>query len=234
MMSDQTILSENQSYWTGRAAGYSAVNRLELSTAQRQKWSDCLRAEIARQFPDRAPESLRVLDIGTGPGFFAILLTELGYAVTAVDLTRAMLDEAQKNAGALADRIQWMEGNAQALDFADKTFKVVGRSLPDAKDYLPHWEIDLGDGKLIRASADEIIPSAIPTLQRSLYLPDPTPRKLEEAMLLPGEGKSITRREAEGKLSQLLQEFQKSGVKANGIMELLNSAGRKLQAAQGR
>ena len=120
------------------------------------------------------------------------------------------------------------------LHFADKTFKVVGRSLPNAKDYLPHWEIDLGDGKLIRASADEIIPSAIPELQRRLYLPDPTPRKLEEAMLLPGEGKSITRREAEGKLSQLLQEFQKSGVKANGIMELLNSAGRKLQAAQGR
>lgn len=44
----------------------------------------------------------------------------------------------------------------------------------------------------------------------------------------------MTRKEAEKKLSQLLQEFQKSGVKANGIMELLNSAGRKLQAAQGR
>ena len=44
----------------------------------------------------------------------------------------------------------------------------------------------------------------------------------------------MTRKEAEKKLSQLLQEFQKSGVKVNGIMELLNSAGRKLQAAQGR
>ena len=87
----QTILSENKSYWTNRAASYSEVNHLELSTRQRQKWSGCLLAEIARQFQDRAPESLRVLEAGTGPGFFAILLGELGYDVTAIDLTPAML-----------------------------------------------------------------------------------------------------------------------------------------------
>ena len=131
-----------------------------------------------------------------------------------------------------AQRYVPMKGDP--LHFADKTFNVLGRSVPEAKDFLPHWEIDLGDGKPVRASANEIIPSAIPELQRRLYLPDPTPRKLEEAVLQPEERKSVTRKEAEKKLSQLLQEFQKSGVKANGIMELLNSAGRKLQAAQGR
>ena len=124
-MSRQTILSENKSYWTGRAASYSEVNQLELATQQRQKWSDCLHAEIARQFPDRAPESLRVLEVGTGPGFFAILLRELGYDLTAIDLTPAMLAEAKKNAGELAGEIQWMEMNAEALDFADASFDVV-------------------------------------------------------------------------------------------------------------
>ena len=131
-----------------------------------------------------------------------------------------------------AQRYVPMKGDP--LHFADKTFTVIGRAVPEAKDFLPHWEIDLGDGKPVRASANEIIPSAIPELQRRLYLPDPTPRKLEEAVLQPEERKSVTRKEAEKKLSQLLQEFQKSGVKVNGIMELLNSAGRKLQAAQGR
>ena len=121
----QSILSENKSYWTGRAAGYSEVNRLELATAQRQKWSDCLRAEIARQFPDRASGSLRVLDVGTGPGFFAILLCELGYDVTAIDLTPAMLEEAKKNAGELAGKICWMEMNAEALCIEDSSFDVV-------------------------------------------------------------------------------------------------------------
>lgn len=124
-MSRQTILSENKSYWTGRAASYSEVNQLELATQQRQKWSDCLHAEIARQFPNSVPESLRVLEVGTGPGFFAILLRELGYDVTAIDLTPAMLTEAKKNAGELAGKIRWMEMNAEALDFADASFDVV-------------------------------------------------------------------------------------------------------------
>ena len=100
-----TILDENRQYWTGRASGYSEVNQLELATQQRQKWSECLHAEIARQFPDRAPESLRVLEVGTGPGFFAILLQELGYDVTAIDLTPAMLEEAKKNAGERAAEV---------------------------------------------------------------------------------------------------------------------------------
>jgi len=120
-----SLLSENKSYWTGRAASYSQVNQLELSTQQRRKWSDCLRAEIARQFPDRTPGSLRLLEVGTGPGFFAILLRELGYEVTAIDLTPAMLAEAKKNAGKLAGRICWMEMNAEALDFADASIDVV-------------------------------------------------------------------------------------------------------------
>ena len=124
-MSLQTILSENKSYWTGLAASYSEVNQLELATQQRQKWSACLHAEIARQFPDRAPESLRVLEVGTGPGFFAILLRERGYDVTAIDLTPAMLAEAKKNAGKLAGKICWMEMNAEALDFEDASFDVV-------------------------------------------------------------------------------------------------------------
>ena len=124
-MSKQTIFSENKSYWTGRASGYSAVNRIELATPQRKKWSDCLRDEIIQCFPDRVPESIRVLEVGTGPGFFAILLCELGYEVTAIDLTPAMLSEAKKNAGAQADKIRFIEMNAEAVDFADASFDIV-------------------------------------------------------------------------------------------------------------
>ena len=124
-MSRSTIESENKTYWTGRASGYSEVNQWELATEQRQKWSACLREEITRQFPDKSPQELRVLEVGTGPGFFAILLCELGYDVTAIDLTPAMLAEAKKNAGTLAGEIRFMEMNAEALDFADATFDVV-------------------------------------------------------------------------------------------------------------
>ncbi len=126
----QTILEENKEYWTGRASGYSEVNRLELRTVQRQRWKDCLRAELARQFPERAFAELRVLEVGTGPGFFAILLRELGCDVTAIDLTPAMLAQAKENAGSMADEIRFMEMNAEALSFADTSFDaVISRNL---------------------------------------------------------------------------------------------------------
>ena len=125
MESRQTILSENKAYWTDRASGYSEVNQVELETGQHKKWRDCLQAEISRQFPGTAAAQLRVLEVGTGPGFFAILLCELGYDVTAIDLTPAMLAEAKKNAGDMADSICFMEMNAEALDFEDASFDVV-------------------------------------------------------------------------------------------------------------
>ena len=168
---------------------------------------------------------------GTEEEKIALYFREDSFAVSDKD-TKALLDllTAHYEKEGFAKRYVPLKGNP--LHYADKTFRVVGRSIPNVKDALPHWEIDLGDGKLIRASADEIIPSVIPELQRSLYLPDPTPRPLEEATFVPEEQNSISRKEAENKLSRLLQDFQKSGVKVSGIMELLNNAGRKLQAAQ--
>ena len=126
----QTILEENRTYWTGRASGYSEVNRQELSTAQRQKWKDCLCDELARQFSGRIFAELHVLEVGTGPGFFAILLRELGCDVTAIDLTPAMLAEAKENAGSMAGEIRFMEMNAEELSFADGSFDaVISRNL---------------------------------------------------------------------------------------------------------
>ena len=150
----QTILEENRDYWTGRASGYSEVSRLELNTAQRQKWKACLRAELARQFPDRGFAELRVLEVGTGPGFFAILLRELGCDVTAIDLTPAMLAQAKENAGTLAGEIRFMEMNAEALSFADASFDaVISRNLtwnlPHPEQACAEWARVLKPGGLL-------------------------------------------------------------------------------------
>ena len=73
---------------------------------------------------------MKILDIGTGPGFFAIILAQAGYQVTAVDYTEEMLKEARHNAGELAEKIQWLQMDAQNLDFPDQTFDaVVSRNL---------------------------------------------------------------------------------------------------------
>lgn len=124
-MNSQNVYEENLKYWTKRVPGYSEVNQLELATVQKQKWKNCLQKEIEKVFSHHAAEDLHVLDIGTGPGFFAIILCELGYDVTAVDLTPAMLDEARINAGPLADNIAFSVMNAEALTYADNSFDVV-------------------------------------------------------------------------------------------------------------
>lgn len=95
-----------------------------------------------------------MLEVGTGPGFFAILLCELGYAVTAVDLTPAMLAEAKKNAGGLADGICFMEMNAEELDFAEQSFDVVVSrnltwNLPQPERAYAEWARVLKPGGLL-------------------------------------------------------------------------------------
>ncbi len=80
-----TILSENHSYWTKRAQGYSQVNQRELESQQRCIWQRTLCQELQTHFPDCPHEMLRILDIGCGPGFFSIVLAEEGFDVTAID-----------------------------------------------------------------------------------------------------------------------------------------------------
>ena len=122
---NEAILRENRAYWTKRAPGYSEVNRVELATNQREVWKQTLTERISGSFPGRKPDEIHVLEVGTGPGFFAILLAEAGYRVTAIDLTPSMLDEARINAGELCGCIDFREMNAQALAFGDAQFDVI-------------------------------------------------------------------------------------------------------------
>ena len=115
------LLWEIQSYWDSRAEGYSKVNQDELNSEQKEKWL----ALLQEKFPERCPEEISVLDVGTGPGFFAVILAEQGYRVTAVDYTEAMLEQAKRNAGIYADRICWGRMDAQNLQFEAEQFDVV-------------------------------------------------------------------------------------------------------------
>ena len=49
-----------------------------------------------KQHTDKYKDHLRILDIGTGPGFFPMILAEAGYHVTAIDYTPGMLERLQK------------------------------------------------------------------------------------------------------------------------------------------
>ena len=120
---EQELLQEIASYWGTRAEGYSEVNEKELAGSQREAWLHVLE----EQFPEK--EEMKILDIGTGPGFFPMILSEAGYTVTAVDYTEEMLEKAKENLGKYTkyglERVTLQRMEAQNLEFADETFDVV-------------------------------------------------------------------------------------------------------------
>ncbi len=115
------LLQEIEQYWTRRAPSYSDLIHKELATDGLDRWLPVLKENGI------GDEPLRILDIGTGPGFFAIALAGLGHEVVAVDYTEAMLEEATANAKAagLRDQILFLQMDAQDLAFPDETFDFI-------------------------------------------------------------------------------------------------------------
>lgn len=120
-----TLKEEIHAYWTQRAEGYSEYNQQEMADARRSMWKNKLLSLLEENFPGKKLEELKVLDVGTGPGFFALLLAEAGYQVTAADVTEEMLKEAKKNTGVFAEKITWKLSDAQKLELGDCEFDAV-------------------------------------------------------------------------------------------------------------
>ena len=136
----ETLTREMIGYWDRRAPSYTEVIRKNLEGVWERRWADML---ISR-FPAEGDAPLRILDIGTGPGFYAIILAERGYRVWAVDYAENMLAEARRNAGALAERIDFRQMDAHRLDFPANSFDaVVTRNLtwtlPEPEKAYREW-----------------------------------------------------------------------------------------------
>jgi len=116
---------DNKEYWNKRAKGYSEVNKEELLGVQRKNWSQFLTEQIDVHFANRDRSTISILDVGAGPGFISIILSEAGYKVTAFDFSHAMLDEARNNAGCFSPKIEFVQGDAERLPFAKESFDVI-------------------------------------------------------------------------------------------------------------
>lgn len=125
-------------YWTQRSHDFGTVRKNELENEMGQRW---LR-EIERFLPEGG--SLDILDVGTGTGFFAVLLAQQGHRVEGIDLTPAMLEEARTLAKQRNLDITFREMDAQNLAYPDDTFDVVISrnltwTLPDPERAYASW-----------------------------------------------------------------------------------------------
>ena len=83
-----TLLQEIERYWSRRASSYSDLINTELATDGLERWLPVLRENGI------GDEPCRILDVGTGPGFFAMALALEGHDGTAIAVTERMLAHA--------------------------------------------------------------------------------------------------------------------------------------------
>ncbi|HWD19885.1 MAG TPA: class I SAM-dependent methyltransferase [Verrucomicrobiae bacterium] len=114
------------------APRYDLINDWQ-SLGWHRWWKRALIAAAAVQPGDRA------LDVCCGTGDLAVRLERAGAEVTGLDFSAAMLAIARPRSSG----IQWIEGDALRLPFADQTFDVVtvGYGLRN----LANWEVGLAE-----------------------------------------------------------------------------------------
>lgn len=107
-----------ENYWTARAHDFGTVRKNELNDLISGRWLEEFRAELPAG-------PLKILDAGTGTGYFAILLSREGHLVTGVDLTPAMIEEARETAAQYGVSPTFALMDAQALEYPDGSFDAV-------------------------------------------------------------------------------------------------------------
>ncbi len=66
-----------------------------------------------------------LLDVACGTGVVAVTAARRGARVRGLDLSPVLLEDARKNAEVIGAQIEFREGDAEALPYADATFDVV-------------------------------------------------------------------------------------------------------------
>lgn len=80
------------SYWTSSSSGYDKCIKAQFNNSRILGfWNKLLKKGLDNK------SSLKILDVGTGPGFFSILLSRMGNDVTAIDASEGMIETAGKN-----------------------------------------------------------------------------------------------------------------------------------------
>jgi SAM-dependent methyltransferase len=104
----------------------------DLKQAHRATWAAGDYAAVARHIDEAPPSDLLdrvevkpgqdVLDVATGTGNIALRAAVAGAQVVGLDLTPELFAEARRRASAAGVTVDWVEGDAEELPFANSSF----------------------------------------------------------------------------------------------------------------
>ena len=141
-------------YWSHRAEGFETQRLREFESEKKARWL----TEFKKYLPEG--KVLRVLDIGTGTGFFACILAEQGHEATGIDLTPDMVEHAEHMAAVLGLDASFLVMDAENPEFEPESFDVLVTrnltwTLPHiAKAYREWYKLLKPGGVLINFDAD--------------------------------------------------------------------------------
>lgn len=103
-------MAQSEATWDERAPWWNEI--AETYAAAPERAADVHRTVAALGLTQGA----RVLDAGCGAGQFAVAFARLGLAVTAVDLSAAMLEFGRRHAAGAGLEVHWRQGDSAHLD----------------------------------------------------------------------------------------------------------------------
>ena len=141
-------------YWSHRAEAFQTQRIREFENEKHERWLE----EFRRYIPHGRP--LRVLDLGTGTGFFAFVFAAEGHEATGIDLTPDMIARAKATMSVLGLDASFYVMDAERPDFEPESFDVLVTrnltwTLPHlAVAYREWYKLLKPDGVLINFDAD--------------------------------------------------------------------------------
>lgn len=136
-------------YWNQRSSSYGS----DISLEELSAWRTCLNSICADLAAVNWP--LEVLDVGTGRGFLAAILADMGHRVTGLDLSFGMLGFARAGCN-LKDSPEFCLGDGERLPFRERSFDlIISRhllwTLPHPEKAVIEWKRVLRTGGRIAA-----------------------------------------------------------------------------------
>lgn len=82
--------------------------------------------KLAHRLRKELPDGGDMLEVAPGPGFLSIEMAKGGrYRVTGLDISKTFVELARKNASDVGVNVDFREGNASAIPFADNSFDLL-------------------------------------------------------------------------------------------------------------
>src|SRR4051812_36943540 len=137
--SNYTLRDEIRDYWSARAATFDQqVGHEIVSEAERQAWRELVLRHLGPGADRRA------LDLASGTGVISHLLDGLGFQVTGLDWSEAMLARARAKAEARGARIRFVMGDVERTFETPESYDVIVTrhlvwTLIDPKAALAEW-----------------------------------------------------------------------------------------------